>query len=119
MSNNLIMKKDSGKNTWRIFQKADKKVLQLLEKLGIKNFKTSRMILINSEERSIAIKKNGLVRKIGLRDDKYFVHFSDVYCSVDEKYQPETHMQVAIELPIPMMDQTMVHIMGQLFDLCK
>ena len=119
MSNNLIMKKDFEKNTWRIFQKADKLVLQLLEKLGIKNFKTSRMILINSEERSIAIKKNGLVRKFGLRDDKYFVHFSDVYCSTEEKYAPETHQQVAIELPVIMMDQLLIHIMKQLFDLCK
>lgn len=119
MSNNLIMKKDNGKNTWSIFQKADKLVLQLLEKLGIKKFEVSRLVLINPEERSITIKKNGLVRKIGLRENKYFVHFSDVYCSTQEKYQPETHTQVAIELPVTMMDQLLVHIMNQLFDLCK
>lgn len=119
MSNNLIMKKISGENTWSFFEEGDKLVLQLLEKLGTKNFDTSRLILVNPEERSIAIKKNGLVRKIGLRENKYFVHFSDVYCSTQEKYQPETHMQVAIELPVTMMDQLLVHIMNQLFDLCK
>ena len=119
MSNNLIMKKISGENTWSFFEEGDKLVLQLLEKLGTKNFDTSRLILVNPEERSIAIKKNGLVRKIGLRDNKYFVHFSDVYCGTQEKYIPETHQQVAIELPVQMMDQLLVHIMNQLFDLCK
>ena len=105
-------------HTWKDFKEADELVLQLLERMGVKNLQTARMILVNPEEKTIAVKKNGLVRKIGLRD-KYFVHFSDVYCDTQEKYEPETHQQVAIELPIPMMDQLMVHITGQLFDLCK
>lgn len=119
MSNNLVMQKTFEENTWKFLEGGDKLVLQLLEKLGTKNFDTSRLILVNPEERSIVIKKNGLVRKFGLRDNKYFVHFSDVYCSTQEKYIPETHCQVTIELPVQMMDQLMVHIMNQLFDLCK
>ena len=114
----LVLQKTFGENTWKFLPGSEKLIIQLLEKLGVKNTLTSRLFLINPEEKSIVIKKNGLVRKFGLKDG-HFVHFNDVYCGVEEKYTPETHMQVAIELPVQMMDQLMIHLMGQLFDLCK